>query len=84
MTDASTSGWIVTDPDVLGGKPRIRGTRISVAFVLELLASGASREDVLRGYPQVTEEGLAAALSYAARAMANDAVWDVRVPGNAA
>lgn len=74
------SEWIVADPAVLGGKPCIRGTRISVAFVLELLAGGASREDILRAYPQVSEEGLAAALTYAARAVANDVVCDVSIP----
>jgi uncharacterized protein (DUF433 family) len=74
------SEWITVDAAVLGGKPCIRGTRISVAFVLELLASGASREDILRAYPQVTEEGLAAALTYAARAVSNDAIWDVSIP----
>jgi len=60
-------GWISARRDVLGGKPCIRGTRISVEFVLELLASGATREQILVGYPQVTAEGLAAALRFAAR-----------------
>lgn len=57
--------WIVTKPGVLGGKPCIRGTRISVELVLELLASGASREDILRAYPHIPAEGLAAAIQYA-------------------
>jgi uncharacterized protein (DUF433 family) len=71
--------WIVSSPGLLGGKPCIKGTRISVEFVLELFASGASREDILRAYPQVSPEGLAAALRYAAEAMKNDIVWDVKV-----
>ncbi len=50
--------WIVTRPELLGGKPCIRGTRISVEFVLELLASGATPEQILQKYPQVTEDGL--------------------------
>jgi uncharacterized protein (DUF433 family) len=54
--------WIVADPAVLDGKPCVRGTRISVEFILELLASRGSREEVLRAYPQVTDEGLSAAL----------------------
>jgi uncharacterized protein (DUF433 family) len=69
---------IESKPGVLGGKPCVRGTRISVEFILELLASGASPEDVLRSYPQVTREGLAAALRYAAQAMKN--VWDLKIP----
>jgi uncharacterized protein (DUF433 family) len=72
--------WIVFAPDVLGGKPCIRGTRISVELVLELLASGASHEDILRSYPHVPGEGLAAAVQYAARALKNEVVWDVKIP----
>lgn len=68
---------IVSTPGVLGGKPCVRGTRISVEFILELLASGGSREEILRAYPQVGEAGLEAALRYAARALRSDVVWDV-------
>ncbi|MES1240224.1 MAG: DUF433 domain-containing protein [Acidobacteriota bacterium] len=71
--------WIVTKPGVLGGKPCIRGTRISVELVLELLASGASREDILRAYPHVPAEGLAAAIQYAAESMKNEVVWDFQI-----
>jgi len=71
--------WITTRPGLLGGKPCIKGTRISVEFILELLASGATREDILRAYPQVTPDGLMAALRYAADAMKNDMVWDLKV-----
>ena len=71
--------WIVARPDVLGGKPCVRGTRISVELLLELLASGATREDVLRAYPQVTEEGLNAALLYAMHSLRNEVVWEIPV-----
>jgi len=73
------SEWIVCDPEILGGKPCVRGTRISVEFILELLASGADRGDILAKYPQVGDHGLAAALSYAARALKNEVVWDVPI-----
>ena len=76
-----SSEWITSDPGVLAGKPVIRGTRISVEFVLELLASGASQDDILRAYPHVPPEGLAAALQYAARALRNEVVWDVKTTG---
>lgn len=46
-----TAGWIVTDPDILGGKPCIRGTRLSVEFLLELAGSGASQNEILTSYP---------------------------------
>ena len=71
---------IVADPDTLAGKPRLEGTRISVESLLEVLAGGASRQDILGAYPQVTPEGLDAALRYAARSMRNESVWDVKLP----
>jgi len=58
---------IVSDPDILGGKPIVKGTRISVALILQCLASGMTREEILRGYPTLTEEGFDSALDYAAR-----------------
>ena len=75
----SSEPWIVSKPGVLGGKPCIRGTRISVELVLELLASGASREDILRTYPHIPPEGLAAAIQYAAESMKNEVVWDFQI-----
>jgi uncharacterized protein (DUF433 family) len=57
---------IVTDPGVLGGKPCIKGTRISVEIILELIASGASRDDIVRSYPQLTIEDVQEAINYVA------------------
>jgi len=54
---------IVADPQVLGGKLCVRGTRLSVEFLLELAASGATRDQILAEYPQLTAEGLAAAFN---------------------
>lgn len=73
------NNWIVVNPGILGGKPCIKGTRISVELILELLASGGTREEILRAYPQIPAEGLTAALQYAARTMKNEVVWDVPV-----
>lgn len=73
-------GWIVSDADTLGGKPRVRGTRLSVAFLLELVAGGATREQILAAYPHLPADGLDAALRYAAAALQEDRVWDTRVP----
>jgi len=73
------SDWIVSDPTVLGGKPRIRDTRISVEMILELLASGASPDDIRRAYPHVPSEGFAAAVRYAAESLKNEVVWDVKL-----
>ncbi|MGA3024337.1 MAG: DUF433 domain-containing protein [Bryobacteraceae bacterium] len=56
---------IVVDPEVAAGKPVIRGTRLAVEFILELLAAGQSEEDLLANYPGLTREDILACLSYA-------------------
>jgi uncharacterized protein (DUF433 family) len=58
---------IISDPEILNGKPIVKGTRISVALILQCIASGMTKEDILRGYPTLTREGLEAALDFAAR-----------------
>jgi uncharacterized protein (DUF433 family) len=57
---------ITHDPAVMGGKPCIRGLRVTVGTVLGLLASGQSRERILQAYPYLEPEDIDAALSYAA------------------
>jgi len=69
---------IICDPEILNGKPIIKGTRISVALILQCLASGMTREDILGGYPTVTQEGIDAALDFAARQFQGE---EVRVFG---
>ena len=66
--------YIVSDPTILGGKPCIRGTRISVEFLLELFASGATYQDILKAYPYLTEEGISDALRHAARFLKNESI----------
>ena len=56
---------IVLDPEVLAGKPVIRGTRIAVELVLELLAAGQSEQEVLASYPGLTHDDVLACLAYA-------------------
>lgn len=68
---------ITTDPEILGGKPVIKGTRISVEFILELYASGATREDIIRSYPHLTEDDIHAALLYASRFLKNEIVIEM-------
>jgi uncharacterized protein (DUF433 family) len=69
--------WITCDAEVLGGKPCVRGTRLSVEFLLELVAGGASPKEILAAYPQLSQEALAAAFRYAAEAVKNEVVWDI-------
>ncbi|MEM9554365.1 MAG: DUF433 domain-containing protein [Acidobacteriota bacterium] len=76
---ASLSDWIVSNSEILGGKPCVRGTRLSVAFLLELTASGASSQQILERYPHLPPEGLAAAYEYAARVLRSDVIWDLPI-----
>ncbi|MBV8425817.1 MAG: DUF433 domain-containing protein [Hyphomicrobiales bacterium] len=72
MTDAMR---IVLDPAVLSGKPIIRGTRLSVDFVLGLMADGWAEADILRNYPGVSHEDLAACLAYARDVLRSEKVY---------
>lgn len=65
---------IIVDPGVMGGKPVIRGTRIPVYFILELLSNGWSVEDILREYLQLTREDVLAAVKYAAKVLREEVV----------
>lgn len=69
--------YITTDPNILGGKPIIKGTRLSVEFLLELFASGATHNQILAAYPQLSPDAVAEALHYAAQALKNDFMFEV-------
>jgi uncharacterized protein (DUF433 family) len=58
--------YIHSDPAVLAGKPVLKGTRLSVELVLELLAAGWAAEDIRENYPNLTPERIRAVLAYAA------------------
>jgi len=57
---------ITTDPQVMGGKPCIRGLRVTVGTIVGLVAAGRSKEEILKLYPYLEEPDIAEALSYAA------------------
>jgi uncharacterized protein (DUF433 family) len=59
---------ISIDPQICGGKPCIKGTRIWVSLILDLLADGWSNDDVLREYPRLTTDDIRAAIAYGAEA----------------
>lgn len=59
------SDRIALNPDVLVGKPVIKGTRLSVEFIVGLLAQGWSEQEVLRNYPGITLDDIRACLTYA-------------------
>ncbi|MDX2030274.1 MAG: DUF433 domain-containing protein [Blastocatellia bacterium] len=56
---------IISTPEVLSGKPRIKGTRISVASILGYLAAGSSIPEIIKEYPDLTSEQIFACLNYA-------------------
>jgi uncharacterized protein (DUF433 family) len=67
---------VVVDPEVCGGKPCIRGTRIYIAIILDALAEGLTPEQVIAHYPSLTVEDIHAALAYGAE-LARENVWKV-------
>jgi uncharacterized protein (DUF433 family) len=62
------SGWkdhIVATPDVIRGKPRIKGTRIPVSLILKYFAAGETAKEIIDEFPDLNEEHIAACLDYA-------------------
>jgi uncharacterized protein (DUF433 family) len=66
---------IALDPDVLAGKPVIRGTRLAVEFVIGLLADGWSADEIVAEYPGVGHEDILACLAYARDALSAEKVF---------
>ena len=66
---------IEIDPNILVGKPVIRGTRLAVEFIVELLANGWTERQILENYPGVTHEDVAACLRYAAETLKSERVY---------
>ncbi|MDQ3004440.1 MAG: DUF433 domain-containing protein [Chloroflexota bacterium] len=56
---------IIIDPKILVGKPVVKGTRLAVEFIVELLAQGWAESEILRNYPGLTHDDIAACLKYA-------------------
>ncbi|MGP8267868.1 MAG: DUF433 domain-containing protein [Beijerinckiaceae bacterium] len=72
MTDL---GRIVLNPAVLAGKPVIRGTRLSVDFVIGLMADGWGEADILNNYPGLSHDDVAACLAYARDILRSEKVY---------
>lgn len=68
------SDRITSDPSIMSGKPVVSGTRITVESILERLAAGESVEQVVRAHPNLTRDGVQAALEYAAESLGADIV----------
>lgn len=71
MTDRELLERIVVDPNVMVGKPLVRGTRLTVGFIVDLLAHGATPQSILGEYEGLTEEDIRACLLFAKRSVEN-------------
>ena len=71
---------IRVDPGVLVGKPVVKGTRIAVELVVELMANGWTQEQILESYPQLTAEDIRACLAYASEVLHSERVYPLKTP----
>jgi len=69
MNDQELLGRIVLRPDILSGKPVIKGTRLSVEYILNLLAHGSTADDILREYKGLLKEDVQACLLFATKSL---------------
>ena len=70
---------ITTDPNILVGKPIIKGTRLSVEFIIDLLAQGWSESEILRNYPGLTHEDIQACLMYTSEILRSEKVYSLSI-----
>ena len=71
--------YITSDPQILASKPIIKGTRLSVEFILNLLAEGWSVEQILENYPNLTPESLKAVFAFVAECIREDLIYDLDI-----
>ena len=81
MVDPHLLERIQTKPEIFGGKPIIRGLRISVELILSLLAQGETIENLLADYPELELDDIRACLAYAHAIVADESLEAVRVAG---
>jgi uncharacterized protein (DUF433 family) len=70
---------IVSDPRILTGKPVIKGTRLAVEFILDLLANGWSEVEISKNYPRLTHEDIQACLCYDSALLKSERVYPIKV-----
>ena len=73
-----TSNRIEVNPEIMLGKPVIRGTRVTVELLLRKLSEGATEEELLEAYPHLTRDDIKAAIAYAADTIAHEKHWAVK------
>lgn len=73
-------GRITVDPAVLVGKPVIKGTRLAVEFIIELLANGWTQSQIVENYPGLSDEDIHACLAYACDVLQQERVFPLPSP----
>ncbi len=68
---------ILSNPNILMGKPVIKGTRISVELLLEKLAAGETEQDILQAHPHITSDDIKAALAFAALSLKGENIYPI-------
>jgi uncharacterized protein (DUF433 family) len=79
VADSNLLSRITANPEIFGGKPIVRGMRISVELILSLLGQGATWEELLADYPDLEPEDIRACLMYAHAVIANDSLDAIEV-----
>ena len=77
MAEAEWVNYIHSDPDILVGKPVVKGTRLSVEFLLGLFAAGWTEQQVLENYPTLTKESLRAVFAFATDCMREESLYPI-------
>jgi len=70
---------IIVDPKILVGKPIIKGTRLAVEFIIDLLAQGWSEEQILKNYPGLTKADIQACLQYASEVLKTQKIYPLEI-----
>ena len=70
---------IIIDPEILAGKPVIKGTRLAVEFIMDLLANGWTEEEIFRNYPGLTHDDIQACLGYASCLLHSEMVYPLKM-----
>jgi uncharacterized protein (DUF433 family) len=73
------SAYIEINPDMMMGKPVIKGTRITVELILESLSAGESVDNLLASYPRLTKEAISAALAFAAEVLKGEKTYPIAI-----
>lgn len=75
MTKEEITNRIITDPDIMVGKPIVKGTRLTVELILRLLAQGQTTEKILKNYPRLAKKDILACIGYATDLIEGEKVY---------